>query len=113
MATIGSALTFSAVFTNATSGAVADPTAVTFRLREGIDGTELFWNYNASPTQGTDYPAGANAMVKDSTGTYHVVWVARKPERHTGHWQGTGAVVQTSEAAALVRHSDLAAVEVY
>lgn len=112
MAIVGSDLTFSEEFLN-TSGAATDPTAVHFWLREGVDDTELEWTYNASPVSGVDYPAGANPMVKDSTGNYHVVWVARKPERHTGVWQGTGAVVQASQETQFVRHTDVAAAEVY
>lgn len=111
MAYVGSQITFSALFTN-TSDQAADPTAVAFWLREGVDGTELQWTYNASPVSGVDYPVGANPVVKDSTGNYHVAWVVRKPERHTGFWQGTGAVVQTSQVTAFVRHSDIAALEV-
>lgn len=111
MATIGAALTFSVEFFDS-SNTAADPTAVYFWLRENIDGTELEWTYNASPVSGRDYPAGANPMVKDSAGNYHVVWAARKAERHTGFWQGTGAVVQSSQATAFVRHSDIAALEV-
>ncbi len=111
MANIGSALTFSVEFFDS-SNAAADPTAVFFWLRENIDGTELEWTYNAAPVSGVDYPVGANPMVKDSAGNYHVVWASRKAERHTGFWQGTGAVVQTSQVTAFVRHSDIAALEV-
>ena len=87
MAHIGQDLTFSVVFTN-TSGIAADPTTIRFLLREGIDGTELEWLYNAAPVAGTHYPVGANPIVRDSTGTYHVVWASRKAERHTGFWAG-------------------------
>lgn len=110
MAYVGSLLTFSVEFTNSSSED-ADPTVVQFWLREGVDGTELEWTYNAVPVSGTHYPVGANAMIRDSLGNYHVDWVTRKPERHTGFWQGTGTVSQTSQATALVRHTDIAGVE--
>jgi len=110
MAHIGQDLTFSVVFTN-TSGIAADPTTIRFLLREGIDGIELEWLYNAAPVSGTHYPVGANPIVRDSTGTYHVVWVSRKAERHTGFWAGAGAVNQSSQVTYFVRHSEVAAVD--
>lgn len=110
MAYFGQALTFSVVFTN-TSGVEADPTVVTFWLREGIDGTELQWTYAAVPVAGTDYPVGANPVVKDSTGNYHVVWVARKPERLTAFWLGTGTVDQSSQTTVFVRHTEVSAID--
>lgn len=105
MAYIGHGLTFSVQFTN-TSGTATDPTTVVFFLREGVDNTELQWTYNASPVSGTHYPSGMNPVVRDSSGAYHVVFVARKPERHTGFWKGTGnSVDQTSTSTAFVRHA--------
>jgi hypothetical protein len=106
MAFIGQLLTFSVQFTN-TSSLATDPTTIRFFLREGVDGTELQWTYAALAVEGTDYPTGMNPVVKDSTGNYHVAFVARKPERHTGFWLGTGAVNQTSETTYFVRHADL------
>lgn len=110
MAQIGQALTYSIVFTNSSSIA-ADPTVVQFWLREAVDGTELEWTYNAAPVEGTHYPTGANPIVKDSTGTYHVIWVSRKPERHVGFWSGPGVVNQSSQTTAFVRHSDVAGID--
>ena len=110
MAQVGQLVTFSIVFTN-TSDVAADPTVVRFLLREGIDGTESEWLYNAAPTEGTHYPTGANPIVKDSTGTYHVAWVARRAERHTGFWKGSGTIFQSSQTTLFVRHSDVAAVD--
>jgi hypothetical protein len=110
MAHIGQDLTFSVVFTNS-SGIATDPTTIRFLLREGIDGTELEWLYNAAPVSGTHYPVGANPIVRDSTGTYHVVWVSRKAERHTGFWAGSGTVNQSSQTTAFVRHSEVAAID--
>lgn len=110
MAYVGQLVTFSVLFTDASSIA-ADPTAVTLFLREHIDGTELQWTYNAAPVAGTDYPTGMNAMVKDSTGNYHVAFVARKPERLVGFWQGSGTINQTSQTTVFVRHTDVVAVD--
>lgn len=111
MATIGQELDYSNQFTN-TSGGAADPTTVTFRLVEAIDGTELLWTYNVSPVSGTHYPVGANPIVRLSTGLYTVAWIARKPERTTGRWQGSGVVFQTGETTFLVRHSAVPSLEV-
>ena len=110
MAFVGQDLTFSVVFTNS-SDIATDPTTVRFLLREGIDGTELEWLYNAAPVSGTHYPVGANPVVRDSTGTYHVVWLARKAERLTGFWAGTGTVNQSSQVTFFVRHSEVAAID--
>ncbi len=110
---IGGTIVFSKKFTDA-AGADADPTVVKFYLREEIDGTELEWNYAAVAVEGTDYPTGMNPIVKDSTGNYHVAWISRKPERHTGYWRGLGNDVdQSQQSTAFVQHSDVASVEVY
>lgn len=92
-------------------GADADPVVVKFFLREEIDGTELEWTYAASPVQGTDYPTGMNPVVKDSTGDYHVNFVIRKAERHTGYWRGSGTTFDASQETVLVRHSGVALTE--
>lgn len=111
MATLGQQLDYSNQFTN-TASVAADPTVVRFRLYEQIDGTELLWIYNAAPVSGTHYPVGANPIVKVGTGLYTLAWVARKPERHTGHWEGSGVVFQTSEVTYFVRHSGIPSLEV-
>jgi hypothetical protein len=107
---VGTSYTFTFHVENA-AGADADPTAVYFWLRENIDGTELQWTFNASPTEGTHYPVGMNPIVKDSTGDYSLVWVTRKPERNTGFWQGVGSVFYTRQETLFVRHTDVEAVE--
>ncbi len=112
MATIGDPLTYSVLFEDE-DGAPDDPSPVRFYLREGVDGTELAWLYDAAPVAGTHYPVGANPIVRDATGTYHVVWVSRKPERHTGYWLGSGAVFQSQQDTQFVRHSEVGAAEVY
>jgi len=104
MAEIGALITWSQNFTNS-AGADADPTVVKFYLREEVDGTELEWTYAAVPVEGTDYPTGMNAVVKDSTGDYHVDFVTRKAERHTGRWRGSGTIFQASASTVFVRHS--------
>ena len=112
MAYVGQKLTFAVQFTDDDSIA-ANPTTVRFWLREGVDGTELEWTYAASPVEGTDYPDGMNPIERDSTGNYHVDWVARKPERVTGFWIGSGTVEQTSQTTFFVRHSELEAIDLY
>lgn len=107
MAHIGQAITYSVVFTNS-SGVETDPTTIRFFLREGVDGTELEWTYNAAAVEGTHYPVGANAVVRSSAGNFSVKWVSRKPERHVGFWSGAGnSVDQTSQTTYFVRHSDV------
>lgn len=110
MANLGSLITWSGHFENS-SGVDADPSLVTFRLREHIDGTELVWIYSGSPVEGTNYPTGMSAMVKDSTGDYHVPFTARKTERHAGFWTGPGTVCDSPAAAAFVRHPGIEALE--
>lgn len=110
MSYVGSQLTFSVNFQNS-SDADADPDTVTFWLREGIDGTELEWTYNASAVEGTHYPTGMNPIVKDSTGDYSLAFIARKPERHSGVWVGSGTIFQTTQVTAFVRHSAIDALE--
>lgn len=103
---VGSTLTFTKKFVDA-NGADADPSTVKFYLREGIDGVELEWTFNAAPVEGTHYPIGFNPIVKDSTGDYHVLVVARKPERQTGAWRGVGGVNDSSQTTYFVRHSEV------
>lgn len=111
---IGEPVSFTAHFETA-AGADVDPTVVKFYLREEIDGTELEWTYAAVPVQGTDYPTGQNPVVKDSTGDYSVAFVARKAERITSFWKGTGnsvASITTTNPTLFVRHSEIHLVEV-
>lgn len=107
---VGELKVWSKKFTDSV-GADADPTVVKFFLREELTATELEWTYNAAPVSGTDYPTGMNPLVKDSTGDYHVNFVYRKPERHTGRWQGSGTIFQAGEETTLVRHSALVLAE--
>lgn len=107
MAEIGSLVIWEKLFTNS-SEVAADPDTVRFFLREEIDGTELEWTFTGGVATVT--PTGMNPIVKDSTGNYHVNWIARKPERLTGTWLGTGTIFQTSTITAFVRHSLIATV---
>jgi len=111
MAHTGEALVYSELFTN-TSGSATDPSTIRFFLREGIDGTELQWTYNASPVEGTHYPTGANPITRSAAGTYALRWIARKAERHTGFWHGAGnSVDQTSQVTYFVRHAEVQSVD--
>ena len=110
MASIGSTLTFSVVFTDA-EGGVANPDLVEFWLREEIDGTELQWTINGATGTAITTPTGMNALVRDSTGLFHLSFVARKPERQSGYWRGSGTIFQASEDTAFVRHSAIGAID--
>jgi hypothetical protein len=107
---VGGTVTFTVAFTN-TSGSATDPTTVSFWLNEVVDASEREWTYNAAPVEGTHYPTGANPIVKDATGNYHVVYVTRKAERHVGFWLGTGTVNQSSQTTVFVRHTDVRAID--
>lgn len=107
---LGSSYTFRFHVENA-AGADADPTTVIFWLREAIDGTELQWTYAAVPVAGTHYPVGMNPVVKDSTGDYSVLFVTRKPERHSAFWQGIGSVYYSFAETLFVNHSEVEAVD--
>lgn len=69
-------------------GTEADPTTVTFKMREP-DGTETIYAY------GTDAE-----LVKDGVGRYHVDWTLTQAGRHVVRWEGTG-VVATAEQVEL------------
>jgi hypothetical protein len=86
------------------AGTATDPTVVKFYLREEVDGTELEWTYNASPTSGTHYPVGMQPIVRASAGVYSVAYDSRKPERVTGMWVGTGTVYNATQETLFVRH---------
>lgn len=110
MSFVGSKITWAVKFTDG-AGADADPDEVRFLLREGIDGTELEWIYAAVPVEGTHYPTGMDPIAKDSAGDYSLPFIARKPERHTGFWLGSGTVDQTTQNTVFIRHSLLEAME--
>lgn len=111
MAHVGQAVTFAIVYTNS-SDVETNPTSSRFFLREGVDGVELQWTYNAAPVEGTHYPTGANPIVRGSAGNDSVEWVARKPERLTGFWHGAGNDVdQTAMVTYFVTHTGIAAID--
>lgn len=107
---LGTRYTFEKVFLNA-AGAAADPTAVKFYLCEHVDGTELEWTYSAVAVAGTHYPVGMQPMAKTATGDYSVPYDARKPERVTGMWVGSGTVVDSEQQTLFVRHSEIASID--
>lgn len=93
---IGDARRLSIAFTNL-AGAAADPTAVTFTMREP-DGTE------------TAYVYGANAeLVKSGTGAYYVDWAIGQAGRHVYRWVGTGTVAAAESAEFWARRTNQAA----
>ena len=112
-AKLGEHVSFTAHFAT-TAGTDTDPTTVKMFLREEIDGTELEWTYAGSPVSGTDYPTGMNPVVKDSTGDYSVLFVARKAERITVHWKFTNSsrlVATQNPSTVFVRHAAIDLVE--
>lgn len=100
---LGNRYSFSRTFVNA-AGAATDPSTIKFYLREEIDGTELEWTYNASPTAGTHYPTGMQPIVRTSAGIFSVAYDTRKPERVTGFFVGTGTVYDAAAYTLFVRH---------
>lgn len=73
------------------SDVAADPTAVTFTLREP-DGVLTTYTY----------PADAE-LVKDATGVYHVDWPVTKAGNHFYRFAGTGAAVAAEERQFVAR----------
>ena len=111
MAYVGSQITFSMKFTD--SDGDADPDVVRFLLREEVDGTELEWTYTTSGGATTSPTGFSSTIVRDSEGDFHLNHTARKPERHTGTWTGSGTVFQTSQSTVFVRHSGNSLLDVY
>lgn len=104
---LGTRYTFAHTFLNS-AGSAADPTVVKFYLREEVDGTELEWTFNAAPVAGTHYPVGMNPIVKNGTGDYEVEYDARKPERVSAFFLGTGTVYEGVPFTLFVRHAAIA-----
>lgn len=90
---IGSLVRISATFSS--SGAVTDPTAVVFKIKTGSGGTTTY-------TYGTDA-----ALVKDSTGCYHVDWTTTVSGVHSYRFAGTGAVITAGESSFTVKDSQV------
>lgn len=104
---LGTRHTFGHVFRDG-DGDATDPTVVKFYLREEVDGTELEWTYNAVPVAGTHYPVGMNPIVRNGAGDFEVAYDARKPERVSGFFLGTGTVYEGVAFTLFVRHSAIA-----
>ncbi len=105
---LGNRHTFTSPTFQTSAGTATDPTVTKFYLREEVDGTELEWTYNASPTAGTHYPVGMQPIARTSAGLYTVAYDSRKPERVTGMWVGTGVVYDATTETLFVRHAPLA-----
>lgn len=110
MAQLGEQITFTQKFTTS-AGVDADPTTVSFFLREEVDGTELEWSMTGATGVVISTPTGMNAIVKDSTGDYHLAFTARKPERISAQWTGPGTVLVFAAETVFVRHSAIALLE--
>ena len=80
------------VFKNS-AGTPTDPTDVTYKLTEP-DGTVTVFEYNPG------------AIVKDSTGNFHVDITPDQVGTHSELWVGAGAVQQTDESTWFVRLTD-------
>lgn len=109
---IGSVLPFGHLFKNA-AGTATDPTVVTFKLVEGIDGTELVWTYTTSGGATTSPTGFSTVITRTSAGLFALSHTARKPERHTGIWSGTGTVINPKVETFLVRHTGSALHDVF
>lgn len=84
---IGDGVRLSVVFTDAVSGALADPTTVILTLQQ---------------------PDGTDAVVvvqKDATGKYHADYLTTLPGVHVWRWAGTGAVPAAAEGVFTVSRS--------
>jgi hypothetical protein len=90
---VGDVARAAVVFAPVATGTPTDPTAVTCRVM-APSGTVTTYTY------GTD-----TALVKDSTGTYHLDITLTEPYTWHVRWQGTGAVATAEEQTFYVRQS--------
>jgi len=75
------------------AGALADPTDLMFAIKEPGDLV-------------TEYVYGVNvALVKDSTGIYHVYWDCVEPGYHFWRYEATGTITAAEESSFYVRTS--------
>lgn len=77
------------------TGAVADPTFVTLKLKPANDATRTY-------TYGTDIE-----LIKDSTGIYYVDVSPNVAGHWTYQWKGTGAVKTMEESHFAVRTPEI------
>jgi hypothetical protein len=91
---IGDGVRLTGTFTDI-AGAAADPTAVTFRMKEPDDTVTVY----VYLTDGE--------LVKDSTGVYHVDWTLLQDGDHYWRMEGTGAVIAAAEGYVRVRNSQI------
>lgn len=80
----GSEVRFTETFTNLITGAVADPTTITLRLRDP-SGTETSVTY-----------AGGQ-IVRDSLGVYHYDFTPPASKVWAARWVATGSIVAADE----------------
>jgi hypothetical protein len=52
-----------------------------------------------------------NPITKSGTGVYALLFVTRKPERHSGCWVGTGTVFYAEQQTVFVRHSEVSTLD--
>lgn len=110
MIEIGELYSFVQKFTTS-AGVDADPAFVEFWLREEVDGTELQWTYTTSGAVTTSPTGFTSVIVRDSAGDFHLDFNARKPERLTAQWVGTGTVLVYPPETVFVRHSLIVALD--
>jgi hypothetical protein len=110
MIEIGELKTFTQKFTTS-AGVDTDPAFVQLWLREEIDGTELQWTYTTSGAVTTSPTGFSSVIVRDSAGDFHLDFNARKAERITAQWVGTGTVSFFPPETVFVRHSLITALD--
>lgn len=78
-------------------GALADPTTLTFTMRDPD-------NVRTTYVSGTDAQ-----IVRESVGVFHVYWDCVKTGRHRWRFAATGSIGAAAEAGFIVEHSDVLA----
>ena len=91
----GSNIRFTVVFTDAVTGAVVDPTTVTFRIKSPETGIITTYTLPAGPE-----------VVKDSTGHYHCNFVLDFPGIWPYQWLGAGAYIAANEGYVCARETE-------
>lgn len=82
---VGKVVRMSVAITRTDTGAAADPTTPTFKIKEP-DGTVTTY----------EYPTNAQ-LVKDSTGNYHVDWTTDQIGKHYYRFSGSGTTAPGAE----------------
>jgi hypothetical protein len=92
---IGQVVRVTGTFQN-TSGVATDPTTVTFKWRDPVTAAITPLVYSVD-----------NALVKDSTGVYHVDITTSNPGDLWFAWYGTGTVAAAIESVFIVKATRL------